>query len=53
MAPAQIVWIIAGLIVILAVSAAFLSMGRRRGLKRVRDELESEDQQSKERDEPG
>ncbi len=43
MSFAQIVWLIAAVIVIIAASTAFLALGRRRGLKRVRDEDEAED----------
>ncbi len=44
MEPAHLVWIIAGVVVILAASAAFLSFGRRRGMKRVREDHETQDQ---------
>ncbi|MCY0905327.1 hypothetical protein [Arthrobacter sp. H14-L1] len=50
MSVAQIVWVIAAIIVIVAGCVAFLSLGRRRGLKRVRDEHVSRDSQSKEND---
>ncbi len=52
MSVAQIVWVIAAIIVIVAVSIAFLSLGRRRGLKRVREEHESQEPPAKDNDEP-
>lgn len=38
MEPVQLILIIAGIVVVLAVLSALVSFGRRRGEKRVRDE---------------
>lgn len=43
MEPVQLILIIAGIVVVLAVLSALMSFGRRRGDKRVRDERQSAD----------